>query len=1129
MLRSAQLAPVSKSPFQRNLRRTVGLWGLLLFGLGLAGALFLVPRYRERQRQRQEAAERARWAQAARDKTALAEEANELPALVDRGPVQLAGLVRGVRALTSSLAASSPERSLPMPSMHLEEPAAKVLANLSARPGLPWLPPLLHGAPIHDAGLSADGALLLTAGGDGVVRIHDGLSGRKLAQLRLAPRAGAAQLARFSPDGGRVVTAGADGTVQLWEARTGRALMTVGLDLPPGAIRDLAFAPDGRLLVVATATGTSYLVDPRTGAPTRKLTGHRDEVTMSSFSPDGLRVVTASADGTVRMFAVASGATLGVWKAHPLGARVARFSPDGSLVATAGNEATVRLFHTRSLLKVAELHGHRSEVLSVRFSPDSTQLVTASADGTALLWDSRTGRLLASLVGHTHPLSDAVFAPDGAAVLTAAVDGEARLWTVPSGKTLAVLRGHRARLTAIEFKSDGESVLTAGLDGAARMWTARPLAGVAPERLMHHAQLTSAGFSPSSDAVVTTGRDGLAELWDPRDGRHRRTLAGHAYAVNAAVFSPDGRRLITGSDDGSARVWDARSGLALHTLLGHTHPVRSLSVSADGLLAVTVDALGIARLWSVRDAQALGLLGEGSHGPARLQAPAPAQAPVPALVPAGLKVAAAVFSPDGERLATLHGHGTAQLWNVHTLALQASLPHGSTIHLIDFSPDGSRALTAGADRLVRLWDTRAGAPAATATLEGHSGELLCARFSPDGLRVLTGAADHTSRIWDAATGQPVVTLSEHKSAVQTAALSPDGLRALTGDSNGLAVLWEATTGKVLRRFEGTGAVIAVAFSADGHSLLLGRSEGDVQVIALSAVPLLRGACRLLRNHDAQWAKTAAACQSALRDSEAVALPQPPGDGGVDVDLGLWAKAPPAAADGGAAETAAWRRDLAPHSHEIPAGCFAFSAKLHAAACRVRQRAPGSARERIAVAFVPPIFAAIPIEPEVGDSIEPRCPPLAWGPSLTTLQERLLAGDFAPVAASAYRPLHEGPQGPLGTSGASFSWLPEKAARPIRKDAREPHVWTLQVRCSSGKQSVLQTYTSRKEEVTAAVAPSPDGKYLLFRIALSTLGSGPGSVTDQEGGRPYGRQEKVIVLDPRSCAVQSPVVPAGLSL
>ena len=116
-----------------------------------------------------------------------------------------------------------------------------------------------------------------------------------------------------------------------------------------------------------------------------------------------------------------------------------------------------------------------------------------------------------------------------------------------------------------------------------------------------------------------------------------------------------------------------------------------------------------------------------------------------------------------------------------------------------------------------------------------------------------------------ATQQAVATLGEHAGAVRLAAFSPDGQQVLSGDSEGLAVVWEAATGQVARRLTGKGAVLAAEFSADGQSVLVGREDGAVHLTALSTAPLVRGACRLLRNHPAQWAQVAALCQPWLRE------------------------------------------------------------------------------------------------------------------------------------------------------------------------------------------------------------------------------------------------------------------------
>ena len=147
--------------------------------------LIVGPRYREWQRKRQEAAGGKRGGRP-RNKAERADEPGTLPELVDRGPLQLTGLLRGLLSLAPQLDKS---RAAPLTLDELREPAAKVLAYLSAHPACPGCRRCSHGAPIHDAGLSADGALLLTAGGDGVVRIYDGHSGRRLTDCA-SPRAG---------------------------------------------------------------------------------------------------------------------------------------------------------------------------------------------------------------------------------------------------------------------------------------------------------------------------------------------------------------------------------------------------------------------------------------------------------------------------------------------------------------------------------------------------------------------------------------------------------------------------------------------------------------------------------------------------------------------------------------------------------------------------------------------------------------------------------------------------------------------------------------------------------------------------------------------------------------------------
>jgi len=65
-----------------------------------------------------------------------------------------------------------------------------------------------------------------------------------------------------------------------------------------------------------------------------------------------------------------------------------------------------------------------------------------------------------------------------------------------------------------------------------------------------------------------------------------------------------------------------------------------------------------------------------------------------------------------------------------------------------FHPDGSRIASGGRDRLVRLWDAATGEE--LVGLPGHSDYIYSLAFSPDGKSLASGSGDNTVRLWDTA-------------------------------------------------------------------------------------------------------------------------------------------------------------------------------------------------------------------------------------------------------------------------------------------------------------------------------------------------------------------------------------------
>ncbi len=65
----------------------------------------------------------------------------------------------------------------------------------------------------------------------------------------------------FNPDGSRIVTASGDGTVKLWDANNGTDVLT--LKGHTDAVRTAFFSPDGDRIVSGSDDGTVRIWDAR--------------------------------------------------------------------------------------------------------------------------------------------------------------------------------------------------------------------------------------------------------------------------------------------------------------------------------------------------------------------------------------------------------------------------------------------------------------------------------------------------------------------------------------------------------------------------------------------------------------------------------------------------------------------------------------------------------------------------------------------------------------------------------------------------------------------------------------------------------------------------------------------------
>lgn len=180
-------------------------------------------------------------------------------------------------------------------------------------------------------------------------------------------------------------------------------------------------------------------------------------------------------------------------------------------------------------------------------------------------------------------------------------------------------------------------------------------------------------------------------------------------------------------------------------------------------------------------------------------------------------VLAAVFSPDGQVLATAIDQEVC-LWQA-TDGRQLAIYHGHRgwVQSLAFSPDGSILASGSHDHTIRLWDLQTGQ--CLKTLRGPMGCIQSLAFSPDGTILASGSYDHTIHLWNVTAGRCEQELVGHRDRVLFVTFSPDGQTLISGGADDTVRIWQVETGQSLRHIETTlNWALAIALSPDGQTL-----------------------------------------------------------------------------------------------------------------------------------------------------------------------------------------------------------------------------------------------------------------------------------------------------------------------
>jgi WD40 repeat protein len=246
---------------------------------------------------------------------------------------------------------------------------------------------------------------------------------------------------------------------------------------------------------------------------------------------------------------------------------------------------------------------------------------------------------------------------------------------------------------------------------------------------------------------------------------------------------------------------------------GHTAAVNKVRfLGNDHLLSVSDDKT--VRLWSVRTGETLDVLrlpiGSGRSGALYALA----------LSPDGRMLAVGGYESDG------NNHGIF-LINLHDRRIIEVL-RGHTNVIIDlaFSRNSRWLASASADKTARVWDLES--YRCHSTLRGHRDGVYAVAFSPDGQSLATASLDKTARVWRVLSKEEAIVLRGHEAPLQAGDWSRDGQRLATGSVDQAIYLW-TPQGQLIHRIEKLGNhVTSVRFSNDSHGLFFTLGGGGTR-------------------------------------------------------------------------------------------------------------------------------------------------------------------------------------------------------------------------------------------------------------------------------------------------------------
>ncbi|KAF9126638.1 WD_REPEATS_REGION domain-containing protein [Mortierella sp. GBA39] len=453
------------------------------------------------------------------------------------------------------------------------------------------------------------------------------------------------------------------------------------------AVKSAAYSPDRKSLAVGLRNGIINIYDTATWTRrTRRLLGHRKEVSALAYSSSGQKLLSGSDDCTVRLWTSQAGSIDFTMHGHLGSVEAVAFSPLSAQVASASGDMTVRLWDSRTGASLFVLKAHASRVVSIAYSPDGRHAVSGSTDGTIRRWDTRSGLQDSVMGDRFESVYCVAHSPDGLWVVAGDHRGMLQLWESETRKSAKYWKGHPSEVYAVNFSPNGQWIASSGQDCTVKLWDAHTGAFVSAFA-GHSAPAQCVVFSPNGIQLASGSTDETTRLWD-------LTITGpgldlgddQSHPIRNVTYSPCGRSLIATNKSGMLRQYDAMTGEPGLMLRCGSFQINCVAISPDGRRIASAGYSDFIKIWSVETGVAeLTLRGHTNN------------------------IGSVIFSPNGRWIASGSWDNTVRLWCARSgtpgLVLSG---HNNGIITLAFSPCGLQVVSGSEDGTVRVWEVGTG-------------------------------------------------------------------------------------------------------------------------------------------------------------------------------------------------------------------------------------------------------------------------------------------------------------------------------------------------------------------------------------------------------------------------------------